>query len=169
VKYLEDETMFDLDHIVDLFIENMKKLFFPEDWIDLDMKFSKFELFTLLFLDKRKEITMTELVEYINSPMSTATGIVDRLVKNGYVTRERSETDRRIVMLRPTEEGTQLIKKLKELISEYLSIVLEDLTEEEKQSMTHIAFKIMNSLQTKINHTAPAEQRKNDIRKIEIE
>ncbi|MDF2889928.1 MAG: winged helix DNA-binding protein [Clostridia bacterium] len=161
--------MFDLDHIVDLFIENMKKLFFPEDWIDLDMKFSKFELFTLLFLDKRKEITMTELVEYINSPMSTATGIVDRLVKNGYVTRERSETDRRIVMLRPTEEGTQLIKKLKELISGYLSIVLEDLTEDEKQSMTHIVFKIMNSLQTKLNHTAPTEQRKNNIRKIEIE
>ena len=161
--------MFDLDQIVDLLIENMKKLFFPEEWFDMDMKFSKFELFTMLFLDKRKEITMTELVEYINSPMSTATGIVDRLVKNGYVIRERSETDRRIVILRLTEEGAQLIKKLKELISGYLGMVLEDLTEEEKRFITNIAMKIMNSLQKKLNNTASAEQGKNDIRKIEIE
>ncbi|HYE10409.1 MAG TPA: MarR family transcriptional regulator [Patescibacteria group bacterium] len=161
--------MFDLDQIVDLLIENMKKLFFPEEWFDMDMKFSKFELFTMLFLDKRKEITMTELVEYINSPMSTATGIVDRLVKNGYVIRERSETDRRIVILRLTEEGAQLIKKLKELISGYLGMVLEDLTEEEKRFITNIAMKIMNSLQRKLNNTASAEQGKNDIRKIEIE
>jgi DNA-binding MarR family transcriptional regulator len=169
VKYLEDETMFDLDQIVDLLIENMKKLFFPEEWFDMDMKFSKFELFTMLFLDKRKEITMTELVEYINSPMSTATGIVDRLVKNGYVIRERSETDRRIVILRLTEEGAQLIKKLKELISGYLGMVLEDLTDEEKRFITNIAMKIMNSLQRKFNNTASVEQGKNDIRKIEIE
>jgi DNA-binding MarR family transcriptional regulator len=169
VKYLEGETMFDLENTVDLFIENIKKLFFPEDWIELDMKFSKFELFTMLFLDKRKEITMTELVEYINSPMSTATGIVDRLVKNGYVSRERSETDRRIVILRPTEEGSQLIKKLKDIISEYISMVVEDLTEEEKQFMTGIAFKIINRLQTKLSNTASSDQNTNDIRKIEIE
>ena len=43
------------------------------------MKLSKTEIFSILYLDKRKEITMTELVEYINVPMSTATGIVTDL------------------------------------------------------------------------------------------
>lgn len=161
--------MFDLDSIVDLLIENIKKLFFPEEWIELDMKFSKFELFTMLFLDKRKEITMTELVDYINSPMSTATGIVDRLVKNGYVNRERSETDRRVVILRLTEVGSQLIKKLKDMISEYLSMVLDDLTEEEKKFMTGIALKVMNKFQAKLSRTTLDVQNNNDIRKIEIE
>ena len=161
--------MFELDSIIDLLIENAKKLFFPEQWIELDMKFSKFELFTMLFLDKRKEITMTELVEYINSPMSTATGIVDRLVKNGYVNRERSETDRRIVILRLTVEGSQLIKKLKDMISEYLSLVLDDLTEEEKNFMIGIAMKVINIFQTKLNNITPGVPSKNDIRKIEIE
>ncbi|OGO79144.1 MAG: hypothetical protein A2Y23_06230 [Clostridiales bacterium GWB2_37_7] len=161
--------MLDLDHIVDLLIDNIKKLFFPEEWIELDMKFSKFELFTMLFLDKRKEITMTELVEYINSPMSTATGIADRLVKNGYIIRERSETDRRIVILRLSEEGSQWVKKLKDMISGYLSMVLNDLTEEEKQFMTAIVFKVMNKLQEKLIKPSPGEQNKKDIRKIEIE
>jgi len=123
----------------------------------------------MLFLDKRKEITMTELVEYINSPMSTATGIADRLVKNGYIIRERSETDRRIVILRLSEEGSQWVKKLKDMISGYLSMVLNDLTEEEKQFMTAIVFKVMNKLQEKLIKPSPGEQNKKDIRKIEIE
>lgn len=169
MKYLGDETMLDFDNIVDLLLENIKKLFFPEEWIELDLKFSKFELFSMLFLDKRKEITMTELVEYINTPMSTATGMVDRLVKNGYIKRERSETDRRIVILRLTEEGSQLIKRLKNLIYGYLNMVVDDLTEEEKQFMTNIVLKIMNNLQNKFDPKISGEQKEDNIKKIDIE
>ena len=168
-KYLEDEAMFDFDNIVDLFIENTKKLFFPEEWIELDLRFSKSELFSMFFLDKRKEVSMTELVEYINTPMSTATGIVDRLVKNGYIKRDRSETDRRIVILRLTDEGSQLIKRLKDLIYGYLNMILDDLTEEEKQFMTRIILKIMDSLQNKLNTKIPGGQNENNLKKIDIE
>jgi DNA-binding MarR family transcriptional regulator len=161
--------MFDLDDIVDLLIENVKKLFFPEEWIKLDLKFSKSEIFTMLFIDKRKEITMTELVEYINTPMSTATGIVDRLVKGGYIERGRSETDRRIVILRLTEKGSKLIKSLKDLISKYVNIVLEDLSEEEKQFMIHIVFKVINKLQSEFNTIKPDNQNKENLKKIDIE
>lgn len=160
--------MFDLEDIVDLLIENLKKLFFPEEWIELDLKFSKFEIFAMLLLYKSSEVTMTELVEYINVPMSTATGIVGRLVKKGYIARERSEADRRIVVLKLTEEGSNLVKNLKDLICKYLNMILQDLTEEEKQSMAHIAMKIMNKLQKGLSFNDSAEQ-KNDIKKISIE
>ncbi|GIM30009.1 MarR family transcriptional regulator [Clostridium polyendosporum] len=161
--------MIDLDNLVDLFIDSIKKLFFPEAWINLDLKFSKSEIFTMLFLDKNKEVTMTELVEYINSPMSTATGIVDRLVKNGYINRGRSETDRRIVVLRLTEAGSQLIKDLKDMMSKYLKMILDDLTEEEKQFMIRIAFKIMHKLQAEMDTKAPSLEDKVTIKKIDIE
>ncbi len=161
--------MFDVDSIVDLFIENIKKLYFPEEWINLDLKFSKFEIFTMLFLDKKKEVTMTELVEYINSPMSTATGIGDRLVKNGYVKRDRSETDRRIVMLRLTEEGEQLVKGLKEMIAGYINLIADELTEEEKEFMTRIILKIMSTLQNKLNAGQFADKNEEVLKKINIE
>lgn len=161
--------MFDYDNIIDLFLDNLKKFFIPGDWIELDLKFSKSEIFTMLFLDKRKEITMTELVEYINTPMSTATGIVDRLVKNGYVKRERSESDRRIVVLGLTEEGSQVVKKLKETMYKYLSLVVDDLTEEEKQFMTHIILKIVSNLQEKLDTKAAVSQNEGTIKKINIE
>jgi DNA-binding MarR family transcriptional regulator len=169
VKYLEDEAMLDLDNIMDLFIDNIKKLFFPEEWIKLDLKFSKSEIFTMFFLDKKKEVTMTELVEYINSPLSTATGIVDRLVKNGYVKRDRSETDRRIVVLALTEEGSQFIKNLKSLVSEYVNMVLEDLTEEEKQFMLGIVLKMLNKLQNEWSTNKPDKQNSETLKKIDIE
>ncbi|MBC7958374.1 MAG: MarR family transcriptional regulator [Vallitaleaceae bacterium] len=161
--------MFDIENAVELFIENIKKLFFPEEWIKLDLKFSKFEIFAMVLLDKKKEITMTELVEYINSPMSTATGIVDRLVKSGYVIRDRSETDRRIVMLRLTEEGSKLIKGLKDLIGKYLNMVLEDLTEEEKQFLIKIIFKAISTFQAKLSADMPESQGQANLRKIDIE
>lgn len=161
--------MLEIDDIVDIVIENVKKLFFPEEWISLDLKFSKSEIFTLLFLDKRHEVTMTELVEYINSPMSTATGIVDRLVRNGYVKRDRSETDRRIVILKLTEEGNRFIKNLKDIISQYLDMVLNDLTEEEKEFLAHIVIKIVNNLQRKLDNNIVEDKNMNAIKKINIE
>ncbi len=160
--------MFDLDNIVDMLIDNSKKLFFPSEWINLDIKFSKIEIFTLMFLDKNKESTMTELVEYINSPMSTATGIIDRLVRNGYIDRGRSETDRRIVVLRLTDAGSQLVINFKNLISSYLKMVIDELTEEEQQFLINIVFKIINKLQSQISDTKD-DNNKTTIKKINIE
>lgn len=161
--------MFDLDNIIDIFIDNLKKLFFPEEWIELDMKLSKTEIFSILYLDKRKEITMTELVEYINVPMSTATGIVDRLVRKGYIARERSETDRRIVVLRLTDEGLRLIQNLKDLIYKYLDMILTDLTDEEKQFLARIALKIVHNLENRLEPKKAETQNKTQVKKIDIE
>ncbi|ERI91936.1 transcriptional regulator, MarR family [Clostridiales bacterium oral taxon 876 str. F0540] len=163
-----EEVMFDLDNIVDMLIDNSKKLFFPSEWINLDIKFSKIEIFTMIFLDKNKEATMTELVEYINSPMSTATGIIDRLVRNGYIDRGRSETDRRIVVLKLTDEGSQLVMNFKNLISSYLKMVIDELTEEEQQFLINIVFKIINKLQSQISDTKD-DNNKTTIKKINIE
>jgi DNA-binding MarR family transcriptional regulator len=161
--------MFDSDSIIEMLIDNVKKLFFPDEWIKMDLKFSKTEIFTLLFLDRNKQVTMTELVEYINSPMSTATGIVDRLVKNGYIKRDRSETDRRIVVLALTDAGSKLIKDFKNMISKYLEVILDDLSEEEKQFLLRIVFKVMNKLQTEMTNEIPGNKDKVTIKKIDIE
>lgn len=160
--------MFDLDNIVDMLIDNSKKLFFPNEWINLDIKFSKIEIFTMIFLDKNKEATMTELVEYINSPMSTATGIIDRLVRNGYIDRGRSETDRRIVVLKLTDAGSQLVMNFKNLLSSYLRMVVDELTEEEQKFLINIVFKIINKLQSQISDTKD-DNNKTTIKKINIE
>jgi DNA-binding MarR family transcriptional regulator len=156
-----------VEEILDLFYENLKPLFFPESWLQLDMKFSKSEIFTLMLMEKRQEITMTELSEYLNAPMSTANGIVERLIKKGYADRDRSETDRRIVVVRLTPAGSRLIEDLKETVSGLLKTVLSELSEEEVSTMVSIVLKVVHSLQHKLS---PAENAAGqELKKISIE
>lgn len=158
--------MFDIEEFIDILTDNIKNLLF-QDWINLDLKFSKSEIFAMLFIEKRKEITMSELAEYINAPMSTATGIADRLVKNHYLRRERSEKDRRIVVLKLTDKGSQIVIDFKSVISKYFNIILDNLSEDEKRCLSKIVFKIIDNLQSR---SVPEEdQIKSEIKNIEIE
>ena len=161
--------MFDIDELINLFAHNSKKLFFPEEWINLDLKFSKSEIFTLLLLDKSSEITMTELADNINAPMSTATGIADRLVKNNYIERARNKEDRRTVILKITKKGNQFVKDMKDIISKYANVIINDLTEEEKEFSFKIIFKIINTLKSQKNNAEPKQQQEQKIEKIDIE
>lgn len=159
--------MYEFDDLLGLLFDNIKKILFPEDWFQIDLKLSKTEILAMLLTDKEREITMTTLAEYINSPMSTANGIAERLVNKGYVERDRSDTDRRIVVLRLTEEGSLLIDGFKEYISRYLKIILEELTEEEIHTMIEIVLKIARILQTKLSGEAPVQS--DEIKNIAIE
>jgi len=150
-KYSGDEVMYELNDLIDLFFERAKHLFFPENWLQIDLKFSKSEIFALLYIEKKQEIIMTDLADYINAPMSTANGIVERLLKRGYLTRERSQSDRRIVVVRLTEEGTQILATIKGIASTYLQMALGELSEEEIRSMVNIFIKIVDRLQKKTN------------------
>jgi DNA-binding MarR family transcriptional regulator len=135
------------NEIFDLLFENIRYLFFPESWFQLDLKFSKLEIFSMMIVDKRHEITMSELAEYIHAPMSTSNGVIERLVKKGYVVRDRSEADRRIVVVRLSEEGALLISGFKDMISGYLRTVLAELSEEEVKTAIEIVLKVVRGLQ----------------------
>jgi len=161
--------MLDLDSIIDTVIDNVIRIFSFEEWIELDLRFSKSEILTMLYLDRRKELTMTELVEYINSPMSTATGIADRLVRSGCIRRERSEADRRVVILTLTEKGAQLVKGLKDTLQNYIDMAVGNLTEEETRLLTGIVFKILDNLQRKPDKGGIANRNEEAVRQIEIE
>lgn len=157
-----------LDRLSDLFFENLRKILYPEDWIDIDLSFSKSELFTMLLVDRHQEVIMSRIAEYINVSMSTATGIVERLVQGGYLERERSESDRRIVVVRLTDKGKTLITEVKEVIFTYIRAITEALTEEEQELLGRILLKIM----AVISRTNPEEskiaQEEKKVRKIEI-
>lgn len=125
--------------LLDALLDNFKKILYPGDLVDIDLRFSKSELFTLLLADRKPEVTMSELSEYIHAPMSTSTGIVDRLVKKKYLSRGRGEQDRRVVTIRLTPDGETLIGELKRYWMTIASTVLRNLTAEEKLVINKIA------------------------------
>ncbi|WP_010681262.1 MarR family transcriptional regulator [Acetivibrio cellulolyticus] len=161
--------MFDYPEIMSLFIDNFKKLFSPEDWLDFDLSFSKSELFVLLLVDNRGEVIMSQVAEFINTPMSTATGIVDRLVKNKYLARERSDNDRRIVVIKLTDNGKSIVNKLKETISRYIKIVDDSLTDEERTVLIKAVMKVFDVLNKRNTPLKTEGTESNKIKKIDIE
>ena len=111
---------------------------------------------------------MSQAADYINVPMSTATGVVERLVKNGFLKRERSESDRRIVTIMLTDKGKKVVEDLKDVIHKYVKIIDDSLNDEERKLIFNIFTKLINAL-GKENIDETAEKQVSKINKIEID
>jgi DNA-binding MarR family transcriptional regulator len=66
----------------------------------------------------RVEITAGELAGRISLSQATVTDIVNRLEQRGLLTRARSESDRRKVIIRPTLDGITLMEAAPPLLQE---------------------------------------------------
>jgi DNA-binding MarR family transcriptional regulator len=73
------------------------------------------QYFTLLSLSHRDEASpMHVLAEITHQDAATVTGIVDRLVRLGYVSRERGREDRRKVYVTLLETGRQVVEEVRQ-------------------------------------------------------
>ena len=69
------------------------------------------QLWVLKTVFKSGELPLGELSQKMYLHPSTITGVVDRLEKKGYVSRDRGREDRRIVMVQLTPKGRRLAKR----------------------------------------------------------
>jgi DNA-binding MarR family transcriptional regulator len=75
-------------------------------------KVSPYQLHVLFHLS-HQVTTMGELAEEMNITLPSATSLVDRLVKNGWVERGFDPDDRRVIRLSTTEAGRTLCTAMK--------------------------------------------------------
>ncbi|MCW8334775.1 MarR family transcriptional regulator [Vibrio sp. SCSIO 43135] len=68
------------------------------------------QLILMRSIQELGEVTIRQLSNHTNMSQATATTILDRLERNGYVQRVRSNTDKRKVHAYLTEKGTERIK-----------------------------------------------------------
>jgi DNA-binding MarR family transcriptional regulator len=78
-------------------------------------------------LERHGEMTMSRLAEMLDVSFSNATGLVDRMEERGLVERVRVADDRRVVMVRITGRGRELLTEVEVLRSDILGRVLEHL------------------------------------------
>ncbi len=157
----------DYNKIYDTVFDTFKKLLYPEEWINIDQTLSKSELFTLLQVERNGEIIMSQIADYINISMSTATGIVERLVKQGFIERNRNDSDRRIVTIRLTAEGKILAENIKSKIFGVAKLLLDSMTEEEQEILFRIFTKVTSVFSTM--NLSEVEEKGSVIKKIRIE
>src|SRR5882672_5876399 len=70
------------------------------------------QLTVVKLLEQIGDLSLSELSEKIRAQNSTVTGIIDRMEREGLVTRERSKEDRRVVHIRLTTKGAELARDI---------------------------------------------------------
>lgn len=78
-------------------------------WKDAEeLNITSTQLMVLRKLSLHPDIGITELADLLHLGNSAASGVVDRMVKAGLITRERSQSDKRIFKLAMTEKGKKI-------------------------------------------------------------
>ncbi len=75
-----------------------------------------------------------EIAEQLIAEVPDMTRLLDRLERLGYVRRERSKADRRMVRVTITEKGTATVELLREPVAEFYRAALAHMSEE-RQSL----------------------------------
>lgn len=97
---------------------------------------------------EERECTATDLAKVLPIDASRISRMVNRLVDMDLLVRRRLRSDRRIVMLRLSDEGKELVSMLHSRIQEYEAKLTDGVSEEEINVLASVASKIL------ANHTA---------------
>ncbi len=98
----------------------------PNAWMDLNLTIA--QLKSLFFIAEEGSTNFRRLAAALGVTPSNMTGIVDRLVKQGLVSRQESPEDRRMLLLETTDKGRALLAKLRESRITRLSDILAQLS-----------------------------------------
>ncbi|WP_141527918.1 MarR family winged helix-turn-helix transcriptional regulator [Bacillus sp. AFS023182] len=81
------------------------------------MPYNEFSVLRALFWKSPQ--MASQIASEVNVTSSHITAVTDRLVRKGFVTRKRSDSDRRIVYLEITDHGKEVAEKLEAVRKEY--------------------------------------------------
>jgi DNA-binding MarR family transcriptional regulator len=66
----------------------------------------------LSMLDRHGSLAMSQIADLLDVSVSNATGLIDRIEERGYVERVRLQDDRRVVQVRVTDQGHDLLRQV---------------------------------------------------------
>lgn len=156
----EDISQFIID-----FIEEIKEVLSSNLWENMFLNCSKNEVLVFWLLYRRHEVNMTEIAEYIHVPLNTATGIINRMEKNGLIVRERSREDKRVVNIGFSEKGMAQFEALIGELTYYGMKIAGFLTKQEME----LFYKMTSKVREVLKEEHRKEETPKKIRKITIE
>ncbi|HLO34215.1 MAG TPA: MarR family transcriptional regulator [Anaerolineales bacterium] len=145
--------------LIQKYISLRPKLILPEHVIEFKKKMASFRssgyssedhafVFRILMLlsQNAEPITMGELSSELNVPMSTATRIVDGLVRGGMAERVNDSNDRRIVRVGMSRNGRELYETGIAYNKQRIAKLLKTFTAEEQTQLLKLMNKLFDAL-----------------------
>lgn len=104
------------------------------------------QLLILELLSRQGASKMTELAKHMKVSTAASTGIVQRLVLLGYVQREYDSSDRRIVRIKLTPKGTELLKKISQQRTQSVIKIFGQISENDRGEYLRILMQVKDIL-----------------------
>lgn len=126
--------------------------------VRLGISMTHFHVLTLL--RHHDAMPMGRLAEILDASMSSATGIIDRMEERGLVERVRVPDDRRVVLVRPTRRGLDLVDEAELVRSDLVAGALSRLDAHQLSRVAEAAADlgrvILEELEARPDHAALA-------------
>ena len=108
----------------------------------------------LLYICHHPNVSQDTLSSALFVNKSNVTRRLAHLEQEGFVTRIPSETDRRVMLVAPTERALGLLPLLKDLRDEWNAIITEGFTEEELEAFSHLIDRALQNAKQKAKEIA---------------
>lgn len=102
----------------------------------------------LALLKMQPEISQKDLLYLLNMRPQSLGELLSKLERNGYITRTPSETDRRVMIIKLTQEGAEATKAEGQDIN--FDNLFECLSEEEQKNLSGYLGRIIETLEAKL-------------------
>ena len=110
---------------------------------DLDLTYTQY--ITMMVMWEKEEVSSRDLAECVHLDYGTLTPVLKRLEQAGYITRERSAEDERLLTLKLTAEGRKLKDKAVHIPSEMAKKV--GLSPEEFKTLYTLTYKALMNME----------------------
>ncbi|NEZ47623.1 MarR family transcriptional regulator [Clostridium niameyense] len=107
------------------------------------------EIHTIAAIGMYKSRTMSQVAIDLNITVGTLTTAINNLVKKGYVERNRSNKDRRIVEVKLTKRGKLAYRVHEKFHSDMIKATIEGITKEEEKILISSLDKLNNFFKEK--------------------
>ncbi len=91
------------------------------------------------------ELTMKDIGKLVGKDKSTITALVNKLAKQGYVSKEKCQIDKRVTYVKTTEKGKSIKDKFFEVSGEVYECAYKGFTEDEKYEFLRLLKKLNNN------------------------
>jgi DNA-binding MarR family transcriptional regulator len=114
----------------------------------MQLNLSIAQLKSLFFISNRGATSLSKLAAALRVTPTNTTGIVDRLLKRGLITRAENPDDRRVLLLRTTPMGENLITELRQKRKERMFELFSRLTGEEAEIVAQALNIMVKAIET---------------------
>jgi MarR family transcriptional regulator, organic hydroperoxide resistance regulator len=134
------------DRMTELFPRLMREFAFYESRYLKEGTLTLPQLWTLHYLHEHGQDQMNALAKWMRIRLSSTTGLVDRMVKNGLVRRYRTEEDRRAVYVEISPKGREILKDIMDQRRKGFMELFSRLTAEERITYLTMLEKMVKEL-----------------------